>query len=218
MTLRALRPEADSWLEPLGVRLSDAQWDRLSAYVEDILAYQDRANVTAAQTAEEILRRHLLDALAAASALRARLDAASPEVLDAGAGGGFVGICMKILWPEARVSFAEATYRKCCFLNWTLSRLGLPARVLQNRLEDLPRRSFDAVLARALAPLGEALALCAPLCRQGGLLGVFQSELPQAAPAQRDQAPSPLAPLEPFGYRLPGEKRDRHLLFFRLLK
>ncbi|MFC1679674.1 hypothetical protein ACFL2T_05640, partial [Elusimicrobiota bacterium] len=76
---------------------------------------------------------------------------------------------------------------------------------------------FDAILARALAPLPEALGLTLPLARPEGVGMIYQSARPEleddelaaairraGARLERTQA-----------YRLPGEGRERHLLVFR---
>jgi 16S rRNA (guanine527-N7)-methyltransferase len=200
-----LRAEAEAHIAAWGVRLDDEQWRLLGAYLADL--QEAKANVTAADTPEELVRRHFLDGLAAAAALKPLLPG-SPEILDAGCGGGFIGICLKIAWPQARVTLADSVYRKCAFLNLTLARMRLPARVLNKRLQALEPSRYDAVLARALAPLAEALALCAPLAREGGLLAVFQSQTPPPAPDGLER-------LEPWAYRLPGEDKARFLALYR---
>ena len=205
------RAELAGWLGERGVALSETQWGQLDAFVAELRAAAARTNLTADLDEASWWRRHLADGLAALPAMRARLGAA-PDVLDLGAGAGFVGVALKVAWPEARVSLLEASYRKFQFLNVAAARLGLPGlRVLWRRAAG----EFDAVLERAVAPLPQAAALTLPLVRPGGVFVAWQSEPPVVAGAlAKALAPYGAKLAETVPYRLPGESRTRVLAFF----
>jgi 16S rRNA (guanine527-N7)-methyltransferase len=137
-------------------------------------------------------------------------------VCDLGSGGGFIGVCLKIAWPQAEVTLVEAVERKFKFLNAESARLGLPGlRVLQRRAGDgRPYNSyesgFDCVVERALAPLDEALELACPLLKKHGLFAAFQS-----VPAEPALAGAKMRLLESLAYRRPGEEKDRYLVTYR---
>lgn len=211
--------EVRGWLSARGTELPEPAWGRLEAYARDVLDYNRRTNLTAAKDLGELWRRHLADGLAALKPLQARL-AGAPRLVDLGCGAGFVGVALKAAWPEAEVTLVESAYRKASFLVWATARLGLSGlRAVHGKaggtsaVELLRARggaaagrepfAADAVLARALAPLPEALALARPLARAGGWAAVYQSERPSDAA------------LEPEAYRLPGEAADRFLAFSR---
>src|SRR6267378_382473 len=68
------------------------------------------------------------------------------------AGAGFIGITLKIAWPEAEVTLLESSHRKFLFLNWASAQLktrGLHA-VLGRAPQALHGRTFDAVIIRAV--------------------------------------------------------------------
>ena len=210
----SLRSELEEHLSGWGARLDASQWDLLGAYLADLLEYNRKVNLTAASDPAEVVRRHFADGLAALSPLRARLGPA-PHLADVGSGGGFVGLCLKIAWPEAAVTLIESAYRKYCFLNWEATRLALRGlRVHHGRAERLARGGFDAVLARALAPLPEAVALTWPLASPSGLAVIYQSSAPDPVePAllkALEKAGARVAAVEP--YRLPGEREERNLV------
>lgn len=209
--------EAAAWLAARGTPVSDAVLAVLDAYANDVLEYGRRTNLTAAATALEVWRRHILDGLAALGPLKERLAAAArPRVVDLGCGGGFVGVALAAAWPEAEVWLVDPVYRKTSFLTWTTARHRLAARVLHARADgtgalELLRpaggassrleAAADAVTARALAPRAEALALAAPLTKPGGWTLLFQSAPPAGG--------------ESVSYRLPGEEKDRFLSLTR---
>jgi 16S rRNA (guanine527-N7)-methyltransferase len=210
---KRLREEGRNALKEWGVSLEEEAWERIEAYGADVLEHNKRTNLTAAKTPEELFRRHLLDGLAPAARLG---QLAAERLLDVGCGGGFVGICLKIALPKTRVTLLESVYRKVGFLNWTTARLGLRGievrhgRAIPDAGAWQPLGSggaqgtpqtpepFDAVLARALAPLEEARRLTVPFAKPGGVAMIYQSE--PSAGALR--------------YRLPGEEKDRYLALF----
>lgn len=210
--LRALMEGA---IEGWGLRLNEGGWALLERYTDDLLAHNAKVNLTAAQEPLEIARRHLLDGLAPVGELRRRLGS-SPRLADLGSGGGFVGFCVKIAWPQAEMTLIESSSRKFNFLNLEALRLGFQGLHVRNErgARSSSHKTYDAVLARAVAPLEELLPEAFPLLKEGGLLMTYASS---PAPDSIDPV---LARLKgsrdgSTSYRLPGEERDRCLLFFR---
>jgi 16S rRNA (guanine527-N7)-methyltransferase len=126
----------------------------------------------------------------------------------------------KIAWPEAEVTLLESSERKYRFLNLAAARTGLKGlRVLKKRAghDRLAGREagFDAVLARALAPLPEAVRICLPLVSEGGIFVCYQSD----PPALDERLMKALAAassrlVESYPYLLPLEETARHLAVF----
>lgn len=215
--LSRLSSAAAEWGSPLDA----AALARLEAYLREVRARNRVVNLTADDSWEDLVLKHAADGVFAAAFLRAALPA-RPRVLDLGAGGGFVGIALKIAWPEAEVTLMEAVERKFRFLSAAAARVGLPGlRALRRRAGDGSpltsyEKGFDAVVERALAPLPEAAALAAPMLGPAGLFAAFQSEAPDAAePAlARALAAAGLRAAGGRAYRRPAEERDRYLAAF----
>lgn len=215
-----LGAEAEALSSGWGAPLDPAQWDLLDRYLADVLEYNRKTNLTADAEPSLLVRRHALDALAAVGALKGKLEAEGPRVADVGSGAGFVGICFKIARPEASVALIESSYRKFCFLNWTSVRLGLRRfEILHERAQKTAERNpaYDAVLARALAPLPEAVGIAGPLAVPGGIVAVFQSRPPDVEDRELARAMDKAGcGLEDCAeYRLPGEDAARCLAIFR---
>ncbi|MFZ0217529.1 MAG: 16S rRNA (guanine(527)-N(7))-methyltransferase RsmG [Candidatus Dormiibacterota bacterium] len=94
------------------------------------------------------------------------------SMLDVGSGGGMPGIPLAIARPGLRVTLLEADHRKAAFCTHAAAILGLDIAVMTERAETAAqgplREQFDAVTARALAPLPVLLELCLPFARVGG--------------------------------------------------
>lgn len=208
--------EAAAWLAARGAPVAEAALATLDAYASDVLEYGRKTNLTAASTAGEVWRRHILDGLAALAPLKERLAGTErPRLVDLGCGGGFVGVALAAAWPEAEVWLVDTVYRKTSFLTWTTTRNRLTnVRVVHGRADGTeslellrhaggaPGRAepmADAVTARALAPREEAFNLARPLAKPGGWTALYSSEAPEDGESE--------------AYRLPGETKDRYISF-----
>lgn len=156
--------------------LTPAIEERLTRYVALLGKWQAVKNLVAPSTLGAVWRRHVADS---AQALKAAPDAR--RWLDLGSGAGFPGLviaCYLADEPGAQVTLVESNGRKAAFLAAVIRELGLPAAVISERIESLPKRSelapdrVDAVSARALAPLDRLLDLAAPWI-MAGASGVF---------------------------------------------
>ena len=213
-----LKAAAANW----GIELTAVQVEQIDRFLHEILTANQKVNLTADTDPQVILLRHIADGLAAAGVLIKEANLPNPRILDLGSGGGYIGMAVKIAWPQARVTLMESLQRKYRFLNAMAVRSGLPglsvclSRAGEGRLP-AAQTDFDAVLARALAPLPEALGLAIPLAAAEGSVLIFQS-----------QAPDPEEPLlksalarhgarlvKSIPYRLPQETHDRYLALFR---
>lgn len=101
------------------------------------------------------------------------------RVADLGSGAGLPGVVVAILRPDLQVTLIEPLLRRATFLGEVVAELGLAnAVVLRTRAEEHPRgggvapaeRGYDAVLARAVAPLERLAGWALPLLRPGGRL------------------------------------------------
>src|SRR5207248_10920276 len=88
---------------------------QLSAYLELLLRWNRRINLTAVREPHEIVTRHFGESLFAARHLLP--PATTLEVADLGSGAGFPGLPLKIIRPLARVALIESQSKKSTFLN-----------------------------------------------------------------------------------------------------
>ena len=158
-----------------GVRLRDEHTEKFERYLNLLTDWSGRANLVGDATPEVVVHRHILESIALGAALREReiLKPAS-SVLDVGAGAGFPGIVLKIVWPQITLTLLEATAKKTAFLDAVVAELGLPdVAVRTGRAETLAhepelRGAFDIVIARAVAALPALVELTLPFARIGG--------------------------------------------------
>ena len=215
--LDRLSEAARAW----GTPLPAATLELIADYLACVREKNQDTNLTADDAWEDLVLKHACDAVFAASVLR-RLLPPQPRVLDLGSGAGFIGVVLKIVWPQAEVTLMESVERKYRFLNSAVTSLGLPGlRVLNRRAgAGAPlttyERGHDAVIARALAPLPQALSLAWPMLGPRGIFAAFQT----AEPNERETglakalAAEGARVLESCPYRRPVEANERRLVIF----
>jgi 16S rRNA (guanine527-N7)-methyltransferase len=127
---------------------------QFEAYLELLLRWNQRLNLTSLRRPEEIIRRHFLECAFAAQKLPEDI----ATLLDYGSGAGLPGVPIAICRPEIVVTLSEAQGKKAAFLREVVRVLKLNAEVYDGRVESLPEeRRFDAVSMRAVEKMGGAI-------------------------------------------------------------
>jgi 16S rRNA (guanine527-N7)-methyltransferase len=193
--------------------LSEDQRRRLEIYL-DCLA-KSHVSLSSVREGAEAWRVHVLDSL---SGLLAPQLSSAKHILDLGSGAGFPGAVLAVMKPGTEVDLLESVQRKCEFMQSALAEAGIDnARPVCARSEEWAagqgREAYDAVTARAVAPLAALAELASPLLREGGFLvawkGARDLEEEGAAAAIADKTamePAEVLPVVPF-----KGSRDRHL-------
>jgi len=139
-----------------GTVAEGADWlgicEQLIIYLELILKWNARINLTAIRTPEEIVRRHFGESLFVGAHL-----GACGTLLDFGSGAGFPGVPIQLLRPDVKVTLAESHGKKAAFLHEVVRSLNLPSEVWAGRVEAMPAaRRFDSVALRAVEEMERA--------------------------------------------------------------
>lgn len=173
----------------LGIALDDEQRRQFEQYYQELVAWNERLNLTTITGYEEVQVKHFLDSLvslpllAEELGLPVSLHAAKGQPLrlvDVGSGAGFPGLPLKIAAPHLDVTLMDGTQKKVHFLQEVIARLGLAStQVVSGRAEELGRKPehrdrYDLVTARAVAPLNVLAEYLLPLVRPGGLAVIYK--------------------------------------------
>jgi len=187
-------------LEPFGLELTSAQTDQTLAYLELLLRWNQKINLTAIRNPDECVTRHFGESLFVSNHFRLE-----GHLLDIGSGAGFPGLALKIAFPKLSVTLLEPVAKKRAFLKEAARVCGFgQVEVRADRLEDLARQTppplFDFATMRAVGNLGTMVPLAANCLKPGGNLLLWltrdqASELPsiEADLKWRDPLPVPLS-------------------------
>jgi len=94
----------------IGLRLDAEQRALLARHVDVLLKWNKSVNLTAITDPVEVVEKHLLDSLALAPLVP------KGTLLDAGTGGGFPGIPIRIARPDVEVLLVDSSQKKIAFL------------------------------------------------------------------------------------------------------
>jgi 16S rRNA (guanine527-N7)-methyltransferase len=139
-------------------------------YLDLLLKWNARMNLTAVREPGEIVRRHFAECIFAAQ----QVPSTVKTLLDFGSGGGLPGIPIAICRPKIAVTLSESQGKKAAFLRECVRTLGLRAEVWDQRVEQMPAgRVFDAVTLRAVDKMAEACRVAVTRLAPGGWMAVF---------------------------------------------
>ncbi len=161
---------------------------QLGTYLDLLLRWNARTNLTAIRDPERIVQRHFGESLFCALQLAPLFSTPSslfptPSLLDFGSGAGFPGLPIQLLLPDLHVTLAESQGKKASFLREAVRTLNLPhTTVWAERVEEMPStQTFTAVTLRAVDNMQLALELARPRVAPGGwLVTLAESASPTA--------------------------------------
>jgi 16S rRNA (guanine527-N7)-methyltransferase len=136
--------------------LSSSQLQSISDYLDLLLRWNARVNLTAVRDPSEIVQRHFGESLFAA---RHALLHRPPNftAIDIGSGAGFPGLALKIWWPELRLTLIESNNKKVAFLREVVRTLKLESvEVLAQRAQEVVPQA-DLVTLRAVEKFDRVL-------------------------------------------------------------
>jgi 16S rRNA (guanine527-N7)-methyltransferase len=173
--------------------LGENQLKHISIYIDILLRWNARVNLTAVRLPEDIVTRHFGESLFAArhlfpgAAEDDGMAAKHTRVFDVGSGAGFPGLPIKIWAPEIKLTLIESNQKKATFLREAVRALGLTdVSVYAGRSEQLVKEakgSADVVTLRAVERFETALPVAADLVRPGGVLALLIGEIQVAGAA-----------------------------------
>jgi 16S rRNA (guanine527-N7)-methyltransferase len=170
------------------VHLTGRQVQALMKYEHELLAWNERFNLTAIRDTEGIRTKHFLDSFSCTLAWKT-----SPpkRLIDVGTGAGFPGIPLKILYPSMQLTLVESVGKKAAFCRHAVELLKLErVEVLVMRAEQVgqaagQREAYDWAVARAVAILPVLAEYLLPLVRMGGKM---LAQKGHSAPAEAHMA------------------------------
>ena len=143
----------------------------MEAYLELLIRWNARTNLTAVRDREGILSLHLIECMACARILPPDIG----TLLDFGSGAGLPGIPIALCRPEIVVTLAESQGKKAAFLREAVRTIGFVASVHSGRAELISAR-FDCVILRAVDKMPQAIKAATGLVAPHGWLALMTTD------------------------------------------
>lgn len=124
------------------------QFDALEALYKE---WNAKINVISRKDIDSLYLKHVLHSLAPAAIFDFK---PGMQIMDIGAGGGFPGIPLAIMYPEVDFLAVDSIRKKLSVIEVVAEGAGIQnIQTLHTRAEDIRNKKFDAIVSRAVAPL-----------------------------------------------------------------
>lgn len=139
-------------------------------YMNLLIEWNRKMNLTAIIEPKEIIQKHFIDSLTVLPYIKE-----NSKIIDVGTGAGFPGIPLKIKDKNFSVTLLDSLNKRITFLNEVITQLGLnQIETIHSRVEDAGkdinhREKYDVSVSRAVAPLNILLEYLLPLVKVGGI-------------------------------------------------
>lgn len=159
-----------SALSDFDITLDETAVGRLCRYYELLIEWNEKMNLTALTSPEDVALKHFADSLMLLRYINIDKDA---RVIDVGTGAGFPGMVLKIARPDIRLTLLDSLQKRLSFLEEVCRELGFDdVELIHSRAEDGSRTdlrdSFDIAVSRAVASLNTLCEYDMPYVKVGG--------------------------------------------------
>ena len=203
---------------------TDEQRDLLLRHLDLVVEKNKVMNLTRIVEPREAIVRHVVDSLLLLNAIEEHKSSAVVRFLDIGTGGGFPGIPLGIV-TKHRGLLIDSVAKKVRAVSEFINELGLHDQLSAEsvRVEELAltqAKSFDVVVARAVADLGILVEYAAPLLKRHGVL-VVSKALIDDDELHRGDTTAEICGLESVSrgtYDLPDGQGHREIITYQKIK
>lgn len=179
-------------LEENGIEFTDKMRDKFSSYMEEILDWNEKVNLTAITDKEEFVQKHFTDSILCAGRKEIR---EANNIIDVGTGAGFPGVPLAIVLPDKHFVLMDSLNKRLKIIEEICAKLNISnVEVKHARAEELGqnkeyRECFDLCVSRAVANLATLSEYCLPFVKVGGYFFAYKG--PEAENEVRAAAGAP---------------------------
>ncbi len=164
-------------IRAMGGSCTEEMLAQMEGYMDGVLAWNEKVNLTAITDKDEFLVKHLIDSVLAIPYepyLQAR------RVIDVGTGAGFPGVPLAILSPDKEFLLMDSLSKRLKIIDQLTGEIALKnIKTLHGRAEEVAqnkahRESYDLCVSRAVANLAVLAEYCLPFIKEGGYLLAYK--------------------------------------------
>ena len=150
------------------VELSEEQQNQFYQYMQLLLEWNEKMNLTAITEPKEVLIKHFIDSISIMPHVKK-----AENILDIGTGAGFPGIPLKIVLEQISFTLLDSLNKRIHFLQEVTKQLKLERiESIHGRAEEFckteRREGYDVAVSRAVAKLNVLLEYMLPFVKIGG--------------------------------------------------
>ena len=164
-------------LDELNISYTEKQIQQFASYMDGVLEWNEKVNLTAITEHEEFIAKHFVD-----SVLCADFDEFknAKTVIDVGTGGGFPGVPLAIMAPDKKFVLMDSLNKRLKIIDELTAEAGIMnTQTVHARAEELARNKnhrekYDVCVSRAVANLTTLSEYCLPFIKVGGYLLAYK--------------------------------------------
>lgn len=163
-------------IQNLNLEIDNKQSEKFLWYMDLLLEWNEKINLTAITDKNEIIIKHFADSLSILSIMQIE----NQNVIDIGSGAGFPGVPLKILCPDINLTLIDSLAKRIKFLQAVKNNLGLEnLNCIHARAEEFVktndnRENYDLCVSRAVANLSILCEICLPFVKIGGYFVAYK--------------------------------------------
>ena len=156
-------------LKQIKIDINDKQAEKFYKYMELLLEWNEKINLTALTEQDDIILKHFVDSLTILNYINE-----NETIVDVGTGAGFPGIPIALLNTTNKITLVDSLNKRINFLNEVKKELDIEnIETVHSRAEDFGqnksyREHFDIAVSRAVANLSVLAEYLIPLVKVGG--------------------------------------------------
>ena len=156
-------------LKEINIELNKEQVEQFYKYMQLLIEWNEKINLTAITEPKEIILKHFVDSLTIEKHIEK-----GANLVDVGTGAGFPGIPIKIYRKDVNIVLVDSLNKRINFLNKIIKELNLSnIETIHSRAEEFGRNKkyrekFDISTSRAVANLSTLSEYLVPLIKKTG--------------------------------------------------
>lgn len=153
----------------IGVKIDEKNIEIFYKYMNGILEWNEKINVTAVTDEKMFIVKHFVDSLTINRFLENKT-----SIIDIGTGAGFPGIPIKIVNPDIKATLIDSVNKKLNVIRDLSNRIGFKnLEIIHTRAEDLAskfeyREKYDIATTRAVSNFCTIVEYMLPFVKIGG--------------------------------------------------
>lgn len=178
-------------LTQLNIPFDENIVSQFSGYMDGILEWNEKINLTAIKDREGFITKHLIDSVLCYGFEEYRT---AESIIDVGTGAGFPGVPLAIISPDKEFVLADSLNKRLKVITDLTGKLDINnVRTVHGRAEELARNkqyreAFDLCVSRAVANMAVLAEYCLPFIRKGGYLLAYKGPDAEAEMKKAEKA------------------------------
>lgn len=156
--------------DEIGIQLNEKQIEKFFKYMNLLLDWNKKINLTAITDMDDIILKHFIDSITILKYINGE-----NKIIDVGTGAGFPGIPIAVMKSDVEITLLDSLNKRILFLENLSKELDLRnVEIIHGRAEDfgkntLSREKYDIAVSRAVANMSTLVEYLLPFVKVGGI-------------------------------------------------